>query len=607
MFFRFFKNLYHGKSEIKKSTLFSIDIQPFGELILTCGQDWLIKIWSLTNPNIEQNPIATQQKNFQKKEIYEWNFIQLEIIEIHQGPVNIVRWACDGKKFASGADDGSTIIFESTKNPFGKKNWRPFHIFKNHFGDVTDLSWSPNCSLLASASLDRNVFVYSIHNKNAIMKLSNYSFWVKAVSWDPHGIFLATQSENGKVIIWKTFSWESEQILNLASKNKNLKTKKNIQLFNRLTWTICGRFLLISNCFLSKKGNTVLAFDRLSKFSRKISFNGNKSPVNSIRCSPRLYQKKANNLFYSLSVFGSMNGKLDLWKSGNPRILFSIKNLIKKQILDFSWTINGYDLFISSIGGDIFSISFSPRELGKVVSKVGHFCFLKSIQQQFYSVGILKIFSTSMIFSILKKNIKRLSFREIEKKKDFYSSYFKKKEEKKNTKKKLKTKRNLKPNGIQVDLCDKSTIFQVFKKKKRIWVFWLQKCLVRIVLINPERTQKKLIDFYGRYFPLFFNEQKNFSILLSKKRKKFFIEFVNRIKLKKKKLKLNFQVNYLVTKNFFLILRGIEGNFLIIDLKKKKKVYNWSEFHYPLRDRYHKFFQVGWIFLKCSGFIDIIF
>mmetsp|Transcript_14066 Transcript_14066/g.27975 ORF Transcript_14066/g.27975 Transcript_14066/m.27975 type:complete len:531 (+) Transcript_14066:53-1645(+) len=530
MYLKFIKNIYHGRSEIKKATIFSIDIQPFGELILTCGQDWLIKIW-----NYGQKKLTEKTKGYRKFskqfKCSERIFNQDELIEIHRGPVNIVRWAGDGKKFASGGDDGNIIIFEESQDPFKKRNWRPFLIFKSHLGDIVDLSWSSDCSFLASASLDRNVFVYNITQKNVLMKLSNQSFGVKGLAWNPHENFLTVQSDDGKVFLWNSFDWESQKIQDLRNDTKSLKTKKKIQLFKRLAWTVCGRFLLLPNNFWSKKKNAVLVFDLVQRFSKKISFIKNSSSVNSIRCSPRLYQKKNSGFIYSLSVFGSILGEIDFWKSGYPRIFFSIKNLIKKQIMDISWSLNGYELIFCSIIGDLFWIKFNSNELGRIILKKRHFCFLKTIRQQFFDKNFIKSISTPKIFFKLKKNLKSFSLQALEKKIIFTESWKKFGRQKTNfskffglfkRKKPLNLKTILKSNNNSRGFNIQTKVFGLKKKKGKVLVFLLEGNLIRMLETNGE-DKKKLIGFFGNYLPIFvWNQKKKKNSSFSQKAKVFF-------------------------------------------------------------------------------------
>lgn len=70
-----------------------------------------------------------------------------------------------------------------------------------------DLDFSPDDSLLASGSLDNTVRIWNISNATCIAVLRGHSSLVKGVAWDPIGSFIASQSDDKTVIIWKTRDW----------------------------------------------------------------------------------------------------------------------------------------------------------------------------------------------------------------------------------------------------------------------------------------------------------------------------------------------------------------------------------------------------------------
>ena len=55
--------IYHGKSEINRDSIVSIDISPFDNELATCGKDALIKIWSMRQFKTESG----NRKIFKKK------------------------------------------------------------------------------------------------------------------------------------------------------------------------------------------------------------------------------------------------------------------------------------------------------------------------------------------------------------------------------------------------------------------------------------------------------------------------------------------------------------------------------------------------------------
>lgn len=94
------------------------------------------------------------------------------------------------------------------------------------FPDVTDVAWSPEDRYLASVGLDSAVMIwdgFTLGTSYALIpyratelrpervrKLDQHQGFVKGVCWDPVGEFLATQSDDRSVKIWRTTDWQLE-------------------------------------------------------------------------------------------------------------------------------------------------------------------------------------------------------------------------------------------------------------------------------------------------------------------------------------------------------------------------------------------------------------
>ena len=70
-----------------------------------------------------------------------------------------------------------------------------------------DLNWSPDDLILASGSLDNTIHIWDMRNGICTAVLRGHSSLVKGVTWDPIGSFIASQSDDKTVIIWRTSDW----------------------------------------------------------------------------------------------------------------------------------------------------------------------------------------------------------------------------------------------------------------------------------------------------------------------------------------------------------------------------------------------------------------
>uniref|UniRef100_A0A7S0MIH1 CAF1B/HIR1 beta-propeller domain-containing protein n=1 Tax=Cryptomonas curvata TaxID=233186 RepID=A0A7S0MIH1_9CRYP len=382
MKFKLLKWIYHGKSEKKRLSIFSMDIQPFGNLILTCGQDFLVKIWvneTMQKGMINEDPIL--------------------ILENHKNIINTIRWSIDGKKFASGGDDGFLLIYEKTPPPLMELTWRVFHKFECHTGDIVDLTWCSNCAFIATASLDNSVIVWTLENKSILVKLPGHKGWVKGISWDPTGKFIATQSDDRKIIIWKTNSWKIIKKVKIKSKNKLTQNEIKSNFFSRLNWSTCGRYLLVCNSSFDGKKSSLFVLDRLKKFKKKTYLTGLELSARIIRSSFRLYKNIFKATLDSYYSFGTTGGMVNIGSISSLKCYMCFKYLLKNQIIDLSWASDGYTLICCSQDGYVFFLNFSSKELGKIVNLIDHRLFIN----RYYSI-LNNLTVDNVCNSCVKKN-----------------------------------------------------------------------------------------------------------------------------------------------------------------------------------------------------------
>jgi WD40 repeat protein len=391
MKFKLLKWIYHGKSEKKRLSIFSIDIQPFGNLILTCGQDFLVKIWVNETKQIgmiNEDPIL--------------------ILENHKNIINIIRWSMDGTKFASGGDDGFLLIYEKTPLPLMVLTWRVFHKFECHTGDIIDLTWCSNCAFIATASLDNSVIVWTLDNKSILIKLSGHKGWVKGISWDPTGKFIATQSDDRKIIIWKTNSWKIIKKVKIKSKNKLTQNEIKSNFFSRLNWSTCGRYLLVCNSSFDRKKSSLFVLDRLKKFKKNIYLTGLELSVRIIRPSFRLYKNISKATLDSYYSFGTTGGMVNIASISSLKYYMCFKYLLKNQIIDLSWASDGYTLICCSQDGYVFFLNFSSKELGKIVSLNEHRLFINRYYSTLNNLTVDIVCNSCVKTKACNEKIKRI-------------------------------------------------------------------------------------------------------------------------------------------------------------------------------------------------------
>lgn len=140
----------HSNDKHKSTPIYSLHVHPSSTYLVTGGQDFKIKVWSML-PLLDQAAEDSSPK-------------LMSTLVMHTGAVLAVRWSPDGEMLASGSDDTKIIIWApdaSNFGGFGVKNligYRAIHVLTGHESDVVDLAWTPDH--LASCGLDCKVNIW---------------------------------------------------------------------------------------------------------------------------------------------------------------------------------------------------------------------------------------------------------------------------------------------------------------------------------------------------------------------------------------------------------------------------------------------------------------
>jgi len=142
----------------------------------------------------------------------------------HLGCVNTVRWSNDGRFLASGGDDKLVMLWQKSAFSGGSifggggkvhvEQWRLHQTLRGHDGDVLDLAWGPGDVVLATASVDNNIIIWNMERlPEQVAILRGHTSLVKGVFFDPVGKYLASQSDDKTLRIWKTSDWSLEAVI----------------------------------------------------------------------------------------------------------------------------------------------------------------------------------------------------------------------------------------------------------------------------------------------------------------------------------------------------------------------------------------------------------
>jgi len=124
---------------------------------------------------------------------------RITILIGHTLDVNALVFSPDGSLLASASDDDTIKIWNTT-------SWDEILTINSHNNDVNSLAFSPDGTNLASGSEDNTARIFDTSSWEEIQSLSQFNSGVNDVTFSPDGSIFATGS-NGIINIWDAESW----------------------------------------------------------------------------------------------------------------------------------------------------------------------------------------------------------------------------------------------------------------------------------------------------------------------------------------------------------------------------------------------------------------
>ena len=303
-----------GHSESVNCADFHIKKNNKDNLIISGCKDGSIKLWNYINPNDNIN---------------EGDDIIIEINEslaskvIHDDEINAIKFAPNGKMFASASYDKTIKLFELNQT---NNNFNVIHSLSGHKKGVTDISFSPYAKILASCGTDKLIKMWNLVDYSCLNTYEGHLSSVLKIDWIYRGTHLISGGCDGLIKLWNVKT--SENILTLdAHEGKiwtldiNKKNNTSSENLNFISGGTDGRIILWKDNTKEEEMNiNQKNLERIQKEDKLRMMNYSKEYIESMKLALELNHKK--NFIEAFDNYLQMRIKEEINKINNKNNLY---------------------------------------------------------------------------------------------------------------------------------------------------------------------------------------------------------------------------------------------------------------------------------------------
>ncbi|RLS85952.1 MAG: hypothetical protein DWI06_00800 [Planctomycetota bacterium] len=289
----------------------SISFSPDGKKIASGSYDSSIKIWDAETDNkvktlkghteeitsVSFSPDGKRllsasgdfgdDKNKEANNLKIWDLNtgkELAIFNKQKGSVYAATFSPDGKKIASGCDDGSIKIWDA-------ETGKELQTLKGHTSWVTSVSFSPDGKKIASGSYDSSLKIWDAATGKEVQTFKGHTSIITSVSFSPDGKKIASGSYDQSIKIWD------------AATGKELQTFKG-----HTSWVTSVSFSHNGKTITSGGGDGIKIWD--AETGKELqTFTGHSDPVTSISFSPDGKKIASGSYDDSIKIWDAVTGK----------------------------------------------------------------------------------------------------------------------------------------------------------------------------------------------------------------------------------------------------------------------------------------------------------
>lgn len=303
------------------SDITSMCWSPDGSILTTGCQDG--SIWNWLNDLLIPFPSSLDNANISND--------GSELKTQHKGPISKLAWSPNGTMLLSASSKPALCLWSIS----GEKGiMKLLTRIDESFSSSVDVSWSWDSNFFASAS-SKKIIIYSVVSQTAsqILELNTHSDDVNSISFDSSSHFLLSSSDDHTAIVWKLYSNDSSSSSPLVLKD-SIILKGHLKEVCSAKWTSNGskKMMVVTASF----DGTIRFWDPLKGASANFVCDSSASGAGTNNGQQPIYALEPHPKKDSIVACGSLDGLLMVWNCDN--LIFSYRSPnYKGGIVDISW------------------------------------------------------------------------------------------------------------------------------------------------------------------------------------------------------------------------------------------------------------------------------